>query len=257
MAVKLPDVFLLSVFEKLCAIDRVNASQVCTSWNHRVREVNQNVRFLTIFVSSILPAFKGNLIDEYTYEYSTAVKQQLLKNAQSEAVKNGKDREKFVHSTKHNTLRFSTFNIEEQQLNLTIVQQIITAFSAVTELNFITYYDDISQYDYLLQMLKTGDQKNCKKGWGQQLTTLRVIDVKNYKESVETSKRLFTAINELPALKKLVIELNNYGKKGIQLHDLPVLARLKAVSFYPKIDGELNKVFWALSNGMQLRMQTK
>lgn len=236
MAAYLPDVFLLSVFRRVDAHDRLSASQVCPNWCHRVREVNQALRSLTLLIGdeSFIESFSDNLINQYTYGYSPMVKLQLLKDTEMEML----ERRKIYCSTKWNTLHFSSIASAGLQLNSRIVRQIITAFPATTELNFFNSSNSIPQYDYLAQMLES-DQTKGENSWSQQLTTLRVIDLKRVPVAEATNKRLFTAINGLPALRKLAFSLTSNNENGLQMMDLPVLARLAEVRMSQGKDGHL------------------
>lgn len=235
MAAYLPDVFLLSVFKKLNAHDRLNASQTCTNWYHRVREVNQAVKCLTILVGdkSFIDAFSDHLIDQYTNAYIPVVKQELMKDANKEE----EDQDKFFCSTKWNTLHYSSISTTGLQLNSDTVQHIINAFPATAELNFFNDSKSVSHYEFLVQMLESG--QNSKNGWSHQLTKLRVIDSTRVPVSVPTNKRLFTAINNLSVLKRLALHLTNNDENGLKVLDLPVLAHLKEVRFNQGKDEDL------------------
>lgn len=106
MAADLPDVFLLLLFGKLSPEDRLSASQVCTNWKHRMREANQNLRSLTITVDFRLPddMCYSSFLEDFTFEYSYSMKQQLMREATVKEI----DQKKFEHSTTQwNALQFS------------------------------------------------------------------------------------------------------------------------------------------------------
>lgn len=224
----LPDVFLLSVFENLNAEDRLKASQICFNWYHRVREVNKAVKFLNIIIGCRSFENMKQAIDHFNFGYDPRFKQQLMKVAKTEDEKENQENPECCN--KWNTLEFAITNSYSNesigpQLSSTIVEQIMTAFPAVTELNFINRASK-EQYKYLVQMIKISEN-----GWGKQLSTLRLMDAERHSASVDTSQLLFTAINCLPALKRLVIIMGNGYEYGLQMQDLPVLARLKEVRF--------------------------
>lgn len=217
MAADLPDVFLLSVFQKLDAEDRLNASQVCYNWFQRVREANQTVKCLTINLHYGTILSENN--DKFILGYNPCFKEELKMREKIEE----KNKQKFEYSTNLNTLNFSI--ITKLQLNSITVQKIIFAFPAITQLNFINK-SFASKYEYLIKFLEN-DQKN--QGWKDQLTTLRIIEITGVKVLPIINQRLFTAINALPVLEKLDIVLKS--EDGLQLENLSVLARLKKVRF--------------------------
>lgn len=226
MAADLPDLFLLSVFRKLSANDRLNASQACPTWCHRVREVNQTLRSLTITLG-----FKAidESVDLLTFGYTPCVKEQLIKDEAEKKKKENVPPELLELSTQMNTLLFAgTVSTDQQQQQLTVetVQQIMTAFPAVTELNFLNKSEDGTQFKYLVQMLTLS---HTGTDWSQQLSTLRFVDQTKGTVSVNASKRLYKAINRLPALKRLAIDVGNHD--GLKLQNLPVLGRLQEVRF--------------------------
>lgn len=236
MAFDLPNKFLLLVFKKLSANDRLISSQVCLKWYNCIREVNQNLQCLTITVDCQSVANQNfyEQIDKYIFGYCSNMKQQLTEKLKKE--KPGElEQLKFECSTKWNTLQFFTSNDStRKQLKTNIVKRIINVFPATIELNFINQ-SNVSKYEFLKQMLKS----NHYSGWKKQIKTLRVIELEKTRSnsetvsaadfSVNTNHSLFTAINRLPSLEQLDIVLNN--KFGLKLLDLPVLSRLKKVRF--------------------------
>lgn len=259
MAANLPDLFLLSVFGKLSAEDRLNASQVCLNWYHRVCEVNQAVQFLTITVGckSLDDGYFNNTIDQYTHESYPCIKQLLIKEEEMDEAEE-MYREKLELSTKWNTLQFSISNQSTGlQLSSNTVQHIISIFPATTELNFIHQLSDRSEYEYLVQILEHTNDQNENNNWNKQLTALRLIEIEGGKVVPSTNERLFTAINRLPVMKRLVIVLKS-RVHGLQMQDLPVLAYLKEVRFtqsrYQDLLALLNSVdkYAANNDGLQI-----
>lgn len=239
MAADLPDLFLLSLFRRLGANDRLSAGQVCLNWYHRVREVNQNIKYLTLTIGcrSIENESFNKTIDHYAYGYNPLIKQQLIKDKA--------DQENLEPSTSSNTLQFSCFTTDRFQLNSKTVEQIIAIFPFTTELNFITScIDDLTPYYEALAQMLESDQNNQNNGWKKQLITLRIISIHiKFKKSVsdQTSQRLFVAINNLPSLNRLAldVDLNNCLNVSGTLHHLPVLSRLKEISFRHNDDRHL------------------
>ncbi len=119
------------------------------------------------------------------------------------------------------TTRLSEWNVLQlDQLPLidtVTIEQIVTIFSAVTELKFI----DIGSksIDTLVSLLQHPN-------WQCQLTNL-VVDGTNGMDSLRLAHELITAINGLSALQQLALEWDNYT----EVSDLPILARLKTVAF--------------------------
>lgn len=176
------------------------------------------------------------------------------------------DPEKLECSTIFNTLQFfnagtdtdaADYSPGQPQLNSTTVGLIMDVFPATIELNIINK-SDIPRYEYLVQMLTSADgdhddddDESSGNGWSKQLTALRLIDLREcdsdvrfkatrmssyplpphdaiWKASRKTNRRLFKAINRLPALRRLALVPEN-GKFGLRLEKLPVLARLREV----------------------------
>lgn len=276
MAANLPDVFLLSVFKKLSANDRLISSQVCSNWYYRVREVNKTLRCLTITVSC--ENIEQNEIEQFIFGYSPCIKQQLIKDQQEE------DQEKFEQSTKFNTLHLDCLNNQKEfELNFTTVNQIIAAFPATTELNLIvnSYIDG---YKYLVHMLESGQssgktdwnwlisiedslegafyrtkkESRQEEGWSSQLTTLRLKDITEEEHYVRGEwpneehgailKRLFATINGLPALQRLAIDLFEGNGRGLSFedHKLTVLSRLKEVRYEQRRDRDRDAFIFLL-----------
>lgn len=225
MAANLPDVFLLSVFKRLDANDRLTASRVCLNWFHRVREVNGSIKCLTILDGdkSFTDSFSPNLIEQFTKGYHPVVERALM----SETKKENAGQKKLYRSTKQNTLTFSSDFTGKQNLNSTIVQQIITAFSSTTELNFISNSENQHQFKYLAELLEF--DQNFNNPLSQQLTALRIIDSQRVLASILSNIRFYNAIDRLPVLEKLTVDLNNNNKPGFILPHLSIFARLKEI----------------------------
>lgn len=219
MAPCLPDVFLILVFQKLSANDRLSASQVCSNWYHRVREVNQNVQFLTIIVGR--GRFNDNnwLLNYTIFGHDPCIKQQLIKEKVLEGV-DEEDIEKLQCSTKQNTFT------AHLNLSYRTAQLIISLFPAITELNFVNQSYDWETYEYLVHMLRTVR-------WKPQLLALRIIEQNEFQPSLATCQRVFKAINNLPSLRRLALQMYNQSEKGLQCITpvLPVLACLKEVRY--------------------------
>lgn len=224
----LPDLFLLDLFRKLSANDRLIAYKTCKNWYHRVREVNKDVQCLTITVDcqSIEDIRFKSDIEKLIFGYSPSMKQQLLS---SEEGVNEANREKLEPCTKWNTLQFS-FNSTGLQLNSTTIQQIIIAFSATTHLNFISQTVKLPLcIKYLEEAL------NQKSRWGRKQKTLRIFDLKRVAIPAKISKNFFNAINSLPDLRRLVIDV--YNINNLELPDL--LENLIEVRFTNGRDDDL------------------
>ncbi len=118
------------------------------------------------------------------------------------------------HCTKWNTLHF-----EDGQLTTPIVQEIIAAFPAVTELAFLSDSTDQGEMERLTELLSS------EAGWGLQLTSLKLVIGINTR--YRGAENLFKAINALSSLRYLKIDL---GERGLELHELTVLDQLEMFS---------------------------
>lgn len=249
----LPDLVLLSVFKKLDINDQLCCEQVCTNWSRLVREINKPLRCLTIYIGNKNQESEFHFyrkIDMDIFGYNANIKRQLIEESEAE------NREIFECSSKWNTLEFSTDGYQlnsnsTQQIfsdrlltdhpkeslllnfNSATVQQIISLFPNVVELNFFNT-QRVDQYEFLTQMLESYQARK------EQLTALRLFDQTEDSSSSSSSskyisQRLFTAIHHLPALKHFVLEMKDTNGRGqLQLHELSVLNRLQSVRFIPK-----------------------
>ncbi len=118
------------------------------------------------------------------------------------------------------TTRLSEWNILQlgqlQLIDTATIEQIVTIFSAVTDLKFITI--DSRHIDALVSLLQHPN-------WQYQLTNLMVNGTSEICNQL--AAKLITAINGLTALKLLALDWDKY----IKVPDLPILAQLKTMVF--------------------------
>ncbi len=114
--------------------------------------------------------------------------------------------------------RLSKWNIlrldQLQPIDTATIEQIVTIFSAVTDLKFMTI--DSKHIDTLVSLLQHPN-------WQCQLTNLMVDGT--YAIKSQLAGELITAITDLTALQHLALEWDHYT----DLPDLPILAQLKTV----------------------------
>lgn len=227
MANNLPDVFLLAVFKKLSTNERINACLVCINWFHRVRELHKSVRNLTIIAGESTAEgttdFNLNLIDEYNFGYVPSMKQQLMKFAETEEPEE-ENHEKLECTNELNTLHFHTTRVNSRQhFYAWTAKLIMAAFPFVTELNFVNLSSIESANKNLSELL------DVNRGWSKRLTAVRLKDNCVCQVSPRDSlKLLFEAINSLPSLKRLSIDVRSVQIAN-SLRNLPILSRLKEI----------------------------
>ncbi len=119
------------------------------------------------------------------------------------------------------TTRLNKWNIlgldQLRLIDTDTIEQVVTIFSAVTELKFIT--SSSKHIDTLVSLLQHPN-------WQRQLTNLMVQGT--YGMNSQLAGELIPAINGLTALQLLALDWDNYK---FQVSDLPILAQLKTVVF--------------------------
>ena len=123
--------------------------------------------------------------------------------------------------SKWNILRLEQLRL----LDTTTIEKIVTIFSAVTELKFLT--SNNKHIDTLVALLQHPN-------WKCQLIDLMVDRAcftvrETFKIDSQLAGELISAINGLTALQLLALDWDNHTK----VPDLPILAQLKAVVFNP------------------------
>ena len=119
------------------------------------------------------------------------------------------------------TTRLNKWNILRLNIHRLIdtdaIEQIVTIFSAVIDLKFMTFFS--MHNDTLVSLLQHPN-------WQCQLTNLMVKGT-DERDSLRLARELITAINGLTTLQLLAFEWDNYT----DLPDMSILAQLKTVVF--------------------------
>ena len=213
----LPDLVLITTFKMLTPNDQLAASLTSPRCAVLVRAANRTVKTLAITDQNVEDP---GVLDEITYsinDFSLAsypAMQPLM-----DSCADGEP--SFTHYPLATT-PFNYWNVLQLdplglQLNSpTVIRQITTIFSAVTDLNFTTYsYSGCKLLAALLQL----------PNWQCRLTNLTVNGDSG--KSNQLGRELITAINGLPALQQLALDWPYTYKI---LPDLTILAQLKVVA---------------------------
>ncbi len=205
----LSDLCLLAVLKEMSLASRISASKVCPRWLHRVREVNQTARSLTIAIGEPDVEWVEGWINNFWMEYEPSVR--LLKKVDE-------DGESPLYPL-HRLTKWNCLLCGEGALDSATVKAIIAALPAVTELTFVNRsYGE--EYQHLVEMLQSPS------AWRGQLTTLKLIDKQQTQFGSWYNVPLFTAINGLTSLRKLTLDLMLLNMRG-----LPILAQLEELRF--------------------------
>ncbi len=202
------DLDLISVFKMLTANEQLVASQMSPRCSILVRAANRRVKTLVITAHGFRELlFLKNYINSYSFASNPSMQQ--LKAITVETFPNYPM-----------TTRLSEWNVlrldQLQLIDTATIEQIVTIFSAVTELKLITI--DSRRTDTLVSLLQHPN-------WQSQLTNLMVNRI--VRTDSQLAAKLITVINGLPALQLLA--LNWFT--DTEVPDLSVLAQLKTVVF--------------------------
>ena len=204
----LPDLDLISVFKMLTPNEQLVASRMSPRCAVLVRAANRTVKTLVITAwnNGELHNLKYNI--NYFSLASKSSMQQLM------------DIPGETFPDYPMTTRLSWWNIlrldQQQLIDTATIEQIVTIFSAVTDLKFIA--SDSKPNETLVFLLQHPK-------WQCQLTNLMVGEI--YLMDSQLAGELITAINGLPALQLLVLD----WFANTEIPDLPILAQLKTVVF--------------------------
>ncbi|KAH9402861.1 hypothetical protein TYRP_015624 [Tyrophagus putrescentiae] len=206
----LPDLCLISVFKMLTPNEQLVASQMSPRCAVLVRAANRKVKTLVITsrdVRGVDPSRLKNKIDSFSLASKPSM-QQLM------------DIPGETFPDYPMTTRLSKWNILQleqlQLIDTATIEQIVTIFSAVTELKFIVSYSN--QNNSLVSLLQHPT-------WQCQLTNLMVDGT--YRMGSQLAGELIPAINGLTDLQLLALDWDNTS----QIPDLSILAQLKTVVF--------------------------
>lgn len=208
---RIPDLCLVSLFRQMRLSDQLTLSNTMSSIDSRfsssVRQANISTGSLTIIIGhprSDVPVQS----DINRFSNASNLSMKLLMD----------DNGKPLFSN-HILTEFNTLYFKSNALNPSRVDQIMNFFPGITSLTFVNRGKS-SEYLSFLIMLK--DSK-----WKRQLTELKLFDTYTYQDSSNVSESVFDAINSLPSLKRLAIELN----ECLILQELSILGQLDEISF--------------------------
>ncbi len=211
----LPDLCLIAVMKMLTPNDQLKTAQMSPRCAILVRAANRRVKMLVIARSDDLERIQSEI-----NAFSLASKPSMrLLPAGGEP----------FPDYPMTTTRISKWNCllvdEDQHLDQPTVEQIVNAFSAVTDLK-CTMYDNVTR-EKLIALLE-------RQEWANQLTSLAVD---NWSTDLPTEPRLISAINALSALQCLEM----CYKGSDQLPELSILSQLKAI--FIRLDDIADGVF--------------
>ncbi len=201
------DLELISVFKMLTANEQLVASKMSSRCAILVRAANRRVKRLVISSGNDdLRTLKDSI--NY-YSFASKPSMQQLKAIPGETFP---DYPMTTHLSEWNILRLNQLRL----IDTATIEQIVTIFSAVTDLKFITIGS--RHIDALVSLLQHPN-------WQRQLTNLMVEGT--YRMDSQLAGELIPAINGLTALQLLALDWDSYSK----ISDLPILAQLKTVVF--------------------------
>ncbi len=212
----LPDLCLISVFKMLTPNEQLVASEMSLRCAVLVRAANRTVKMLVISedYGEEYRFSPKNRIDSFSFASKPSM-QQLL-DIPGETFP---DYPMTTCLSKWNILRLEQL----RQLDTATIKQIVTIFSAVTELKFFT--SNNKHIETLVSLLQHPN-------WQCQLINLMVDGTRwavseTFEIDSQLAGELITAINGLTALQLLALDWNKHAK----VPDLSILAQLKTVVF--------------------------
>ena len=228
----MPELCLLAIFSQMNATDKIMAVNVCPKWHWRIKELHRDTQSLTVAIIDIIPGqqqhrqqhFLDKLLNWYSLCTGPHVGPLMTKEGNRCCLR-------------HPTVTWNCLQFAPSQLTSALVQQIISAFPAISQLTFACHgHWSTAEFCHLRQMLtsppKTTTSKNGRQRyWRPQLISLSVVcrgGVPVGSSSAEADsagspqghlRALYAAINELPAIKSLTLD-------NLKLERLPILRRL-------------------------------
>ncbi|KAH9402787.1 hypothetical protein TYRP_015544, partial [Tyrophagus putrescentiae] len=198
----LTDLDLISVFKMLTPNEQLMASKMSPRCAVLVRAANRRVKTLVITTwnTDELLTLK-NIINSFSLAFEPSMQQ--LMDIPGETFP---DYPMTTRLSEWNILRLGQLRL----IDTATIEQIVTIFSAVTDLKFITLSS--KHIGTLVSLLQHPN-------WQCQLTNLMV--------GSQLVGELIPAINGLTALQLLALDWDNYR----DIPDLPILAQLKTVAF--------------------------
>ncbi len=204
------DLDLITVFKMLTPNEQLVASKMSPRCAVLVRAANRRVKTLVITTQSayvVHPSYLKYRINYFSLAFKPSMQQ--LKAIPGETFP---DYPMTTHLSEWNILRLDQLRL----IDTATIEQIVTIFSAVTDLKFITIGS--RHIDALVSLLQHPN-------WQCQLTNLMVEGT--FRMDSQLAGELIPAINGLTALQQLALDWDNYT----EVPDLPILAQLKTVAF--------------------------
>ncbi len=202
----LPDLDLISVFKMLKPHEQLLASKMSPRCAVLVRAANRRVKRLVITTYDEFHDLK-NYINSFSLASKPSMQQ--LKAIPGETFP---DYPMTTHLSEWNILRLNQLRL----IDTATIEQIVTIFSAVTDLKFITIGS--RHIDALVSLLQHPN-------WQCQLTNLMVEGT--FRMDSQLAGELIPAINGLTALQQLALDWDNYT----EVPNLSILDQLKTVVF--------------------------
>ncbi len=209
----LPDLVLITVFKMLTPNEQMKASKMSLRCAFLVRAANRTVKTLAITDQNVESSIILDFIKDYINLYSLASKPAMQQLMDTPGEPSFPDYPMITHLSKWHCLEIDS----KGQIDCSVIEQITTIFSAVTDLKFMT--GSKKNGKHLVSLLQHPN-------WQCQLTSL-LVDNMNYVGKRVDPELITTTINSLPALKQLALDWRNHT----DLPHLTILAHLKAVAF--------------------------
>ncbi|KAH9402792.1 hypothetical protein TYRP_015549 [Tyrophagus putrescentiae] len=206
----LPDLCLISVFKMLTPKEQLVASKMSPRCAVLMRAANRTVKTLVVTSQNF---YEDNLsLLTYKINYFSFASKPSMKLLMDIPGETFPDYPMTTRLSKWNILRLDQLRL----IDTATIEQIVTIFSAVTDLKFITIGS--KHIDTLVSLLQHPN-------WQRQLTNLMVDGT--YWMKSQLAGKLILAINGLTALQHLALDWYN----NIKVLDLHILAQLKTVVF--------------------------
>ncbi len=206
----LPDLCLISVFKMLTPKEQLVASKMSPRCAVLVRAANRTVKTLVVTSQNFYEANLSLLTYKINYfSFASKPSMKLLKDIPGETFP---DYPMTTRLSKWNILQLDQLPL----IDTATIEQIVTIFSAVTDLKLMTISS--KHINILVSLLQHSN-------WQCQLTNLMVEGT--HRMDSQLAGELIPAINGLTALQLLALDWDNYS----EIPDLPILAQLKTVVF--------------------------
>ncbi len=225
-----PDLPILAFLSQMSANDRLAAHQVCPSWFHRAREVNQTILpSLTIVVGDYTSPFEpmDDCLNLETLHAKSSVK--LLYSLEKDNPNEVNTLFSFFPPP-HRHTPWNCLTFKHNQMTEETVMQILAAFAGTTELTLLIDSNNGGErakasdyavaFAHLVTLLTTSEKEN---DWRCQLTSLRVAFIRP--TNIFPGPAFYKALNGLTTLESLDL---SYIK--VEKEELSILCQLKQIS---------------------------